>query len=85
MGAMATLRFDRDGDMEDAGEIMAYRKDDPPSIGSVTSCAQESRGYGRANSLTIELPDGSERTGPGSHFRTATKEECEKYMESLSD
>jgi hypothetical protein len=63
---------------EFVGEVMAYLKDQPPTVGAVLTAMQDERG--RTYQLTIQLTDGTTRTGSVDDFRDATDTEHEKYV-----
>ena len=61
--------------------LMAYRKDEPPSVGTVISEVQgilDSPPY-----LTIHLRDGTIRSGPVADFDEPSVEQFREYQESV--
>jgi len=60
------------------GEVMAFKKDQPPTVGVVLGAMQDE--LGRTTQLTIQLKDGTTRTGPVEDFQDATDAERAKYV-----
>ena len=61
--------------------LMAYRKDEPPSVGTVISEVQET--FDSPPYLTIHLKDGTIRSGPVDDFDEPSVEQFRQYQESV--